>query len=165
MGWVHCLVLCLLHLQSTKCANFSWGHLKTLFALGELEIQFVSHWHRCDLSGFSIFSTPKRECSKHELKLTSDTFCDRNALQNASDGQSRSGPILTLPLLTIADPGQPLRDIPVCQVSLVLRILLTLDHLAHVYCHVSLFYSPLMFLARKSRYYAVYFELLFMIKQ
>jgi hypothetical protein len=109
-----------------------------------------------------LLSTPKRECSKHELKLTSDTFCDRNALQNASDGQLRSGPILTLPILTIADPGQPLRDMPVCQVSLALRILLTLDH---VYCHVCLFSSPLMFLARKSRYYAVYFELLFMIKQ
>ncbi len=72
---------------------------------------------------------------------------------------------MTLPLLTIADPGQPLRDIPVCQVSLALRILLTLDYLGHVCCHVSLFYSPLMFLARTSRYYAVYFELLFMIKQ
>ncbi len=112
-----------------------------------------------------LLSTPKRKCSKYELKLTSDTFCDRNALQNVSDGQLRSGPILTLPLLTIADPGQPLRDIPVCQVSLALRILLTLDHLGHVYCHVSLFHSPLMFFTRKSRYYALYFELLFMIKQ
>lgn len=38
--------------------------------------------------------------------------------QNATEGQIRNGPILTLPLLTIADPGHPLRDMPVCQVNL-----------------------------------------------
>lgn len=34
---------------------------------------------------------------------------------NGMDGQGKSGPILSLPLLTIADPGHPLRDMPVCQ--------------------------------------------------
>jgi hypothetical protein len=64
MGWVHCLVLCLLHLQSIKCANFSWGHLKTLFALGELELQFVSPWDTCDLSGVSIVKYSKKKVFK-----------------------------------------------------------------------------------------------------
>ncbi|KAG0579545.1 hypothetical protein KC19_4G105700 [Ceratodon purpureus] len=34
---------------------------------------------------------------------------------NGTEGQAKSGPILSLPLLTIADPGHPLRDMPVCQ--------------------------------------------------
>ena len=37
--------------------------------------------------------------------------------QNGTEGQAKGGPILSLPLLTIADPGHPLRDIPVCQVK------------------------------------------------
>jgi hypothetical protein len=37
--------------------------------------------------------------------------------QNGTEGQAKSGPILSLPLLTIADPGHPLRDMPVCQVK------------------------------------------------
>lgn len=36
--------------------------------------------------------------------------------QNGTEGQAKSGPILSLPLMTIADPIHPLRDMPVCQV-------------------------------------------------
>lgn len=38
-------------------------------------------------------------------------------LQNSAIEQVKSGPILTLPLLTIADYSHLLRDVPVCQVS------------------------------------------------
>lgn len=37
-------------------------------------------------------------------------------VQNSANEQVRSGPIMTLPLLTIADYSHLLRDVPVCQV-------------------------------------------------
>jgi len=46
--------------------------------------------------------------------------------QNGTEGQAKSGPILSLPLMTIADPGHPLRDMPVCQVKYTVS-----EHLRH----------------------------------